>query len=55
MELPIYTVKEDKGKWQVVRPDKTVVNNVSHGTKGEAERQLNLLIAYNICKTGDTE
>ncbi len=47
--IKIYEVKQIDGKWCVVRPDGSKVNEAEHATREQAQRQLNYLIAYKFC------
>lgn len=49
--LRVYVVKKDGVKWCVFRPDGSKVNEASHDTKAQAERQLNYLVAYGYCRS----
>ena len=49
-DLPVYRIKNKGDKWLVLRPDNSVVNEVDHATKAAAEKHLDLLVAYKICR-----
>jgi len=48
-DLPKYTITEVKKGWQIQRPDKTAVNNITFDKQSEAIAYLDRLIAmfYN--------
>jgi len=44
-DLPEYTITEVKKGWQIQRPDKTAVNNITFDKQSEAIAYLDRLIA----------
>lgn len=51
MKLEIYRIKQVKSKWQIIRPNGTIVNETLFDTEQKAKRHLGILAAYKYCIT----
>jgi hypothetical protein len=48
--LSLYRIGNSAGKWFVLRPDKTKVNELDFDTEAEAVKYLDVLAAHGYCK-----
>jgi hypothetical protein len=48
--LNLYRIETSAGKWFVLRPDKTKVNELDFDTEAEAVKYLDVLAAHGYCK-----